>query len=975
MTWFVTSLRRLRDGPAVSLGLALAIGATAFVFAIAPRLLDRSATGILRTQVAALAVDVRSPAIIEEQRLSGSPGQPLAGIDEEGAALAARVPAGVTAIAPRRDLVVDTPRWSVVSQVPSQSTIRLRIQPGSEAHLRITAGRPPGGASRTIPVPPGVQLGQAGPGTESPGGSAGIAVVEGILPEAAARTLGLQVGDVVIGTVDRTDRFGARASGAVGVEVVGTYVVLDRADEWWFSDPSAFDVVVRNVGNNDSFNDATALLSPDAYPALYDATAAGRVPFRLTWRWAVVPATLDAGQLGATIDALRRLETAFPSVPVVQGPQLLPALRDGLLAYLREHATRWSAASAVIEIVAVGPVIVALLALAFVALLAARRRRFALALAAGRGASAWQVAASAAGEGLAVGLPAVAVAVAAAVGAVPDGSVALSAALAVGVAVAVAGFLVVASLPAARGGPPLAGSREVGIRRTSARRLALEGLLVVLALGGALLLRARGGVLVDPAGGAIGGASAAGGAAGAAATGGAASVGAAATGLPTSTLDLFIMAVPALLGAAGGLVAIRLYPLPMRLLARLAGARRDLVPALALRRATRGTGGGSVLAVLLATATVATFAGATLVHLDRVADAAGWQTVGAPFRLVAGASAAGGTKSGTIVALPAGLDPATLPGVTVAAPYYGGAVSLFPQTTRVEFLAVDGPAYGQLGAGTPADPGLPPAFLATSPSSAGGPIPAIVSPNLPIGPAAPRPGDRFQATILSRARDFVVVEVRPIFPSIEPGADFFVAPLAALDASVVGDVPATGAFLLAPEDAAAGLRRAAAAAGPGLAIESRAEVSAALAGSPFIGAVTGGVEAAAILAALYAALAVTAALALSGAARADEVGQLRTLGLTRRSVLGLAAVEHGPTVVAAFVAGTALGLGIFLLLRPALGLADLAGSGVDVPLAIEPALLGLILAGMTAISVLGIGLAALLQGRAALALAIRRRAE
>ena len=66
-------------------------------------------------------------------------------------------------------------------------------------------------------------------------------------------------------------------------------------------------------------------------------------------------------------------------------------------------------------------------------------------------------------------------------------------------------------------------------------------------------------------------------------------------------------------------------------LSRLAAIRRDLVPSLALRRVTRGGSSGAILIVLMATATIGAFSGATLVHLDR---AAGGRRLGGDRRAV-----------------------------------------------------------------------------------------------------------------------------------------------------------------------------------------------------------------------------------------------------------------------------------------------------------------------------------------------------
>jgi ABC-type lipoprotein release transport system permease subunit len=140
-------------------------------------------------------------------------------------------------------------------------------------------------------------------------------------------------------------------------------------------------------------------------------------------------------------------------------------------------------------------------------------------------------------------------------------------------------------------------------------------------------------------------------------------------------------------------------------------------------------------------------------------------------------------------------------------------------------------------------------------------------------------------------------------------------------------------------------------------------------------AIVVGIAIAAVIAALYAALAVAAALALAGAARATEVAHLRTIGLSRGDAVGLVVIEHGPTVILAFVAGVALGLGLFVLLEPGLGLDAIVGSKIQVPLTADPQQLAIIFAGILAISVIGIGLAAWMQRRGVAVAALRRGFE
>jgi len=125
------------------------------------------------------------------------------------------------------------------------------------------------------------------------------------------------------------------------------------------------------------------------------------------------------------------------------------------------------------------------------------------------------------------------------------------------------------------------------------------------------------------------------------------------------------------------------------------------------------------------------------------------------------------------------------------------------------------------------------------------------------------------------------------------------------------------------------------------------------------------------VAAAYAALAVIAALILAGAARATEVAHLRLLGLTRRQVLALVVAEHGPMVLVSFGAGVIVGLGLFVALRPGLGLESVVGSNIAVPLGVEPGHLALLLAVSVVVVAVGIAAGTIAQRRAAPAAAVR----
>ena len=217
--------------------------------------------------------------------------------------------------------------------------------------------------------------------------------------------------------------------------------------------------------------------------------------------------------------------------------------------------------------------------------------------------------------------------------------------------------------------------------------------------------------------------------------------------------------MPALVGVAAGLLAMRLLPLVTGLLARISAMRRDLVPVLAVRRQTRGGTTGPVLLVLMATASVGAFASATIAQVDRTAQAIAWQEVGAPTRTLApGAS------------LPSGFDPAALPGVEVVATAYEAPVTPSSGGVR-QLLVIDAAAFGVVSRGLPVETTFPAAMLDPVAEE---PLPAVVSSATGAGGDPVRTGDVFTVPIAGHTVELRAVSVRRSFPSIANGAPFVI---------------------------------------------------------------------------------------------------------------------------------------------------------------------------------------------------------
>ena len=677
--------------------------------------------------------------------------------------------------------------------------------------------------------------------------------------------------------------------------------------------------------------DVSAILAPEAYGDLLGETNVPHYPVRYTWRYHVDPEQLKASGTSRLIVDLRRLESTFPADG--SGPTAT-TIRSGLLPLMEAWTTRWGSATTLLGVIAVGPIVVAVAALAMVILLAVARRRPSLELSRGRGASTVQVLGSAAAEGLLLTLPAAALAIAAAVLLLPTGSPRTSAIAALAIALAATLLIVLAVVPTAVAAPRGPG-RETGPRRASPRRLILEGMVVVLAIAGAYILRDRGVASV-------------------------ASVGEA----PAS--DPLIAAVPALAGLAAGLILVRLLPIPVRLLGRLAGRRRDLVPVLAMRRAAAGGSAGAVLLVLMAATAIGAFSLTTLLHFDQAADDVAWQQVGAPYRLTGG-----------VAVLPTDLDPATFPEVEASAGVFESRAVFEARRLPLDLVAIDVADLGPVVAGTPGDPGLPAAML-TPTVPPGTPYPVIVSSEFGEGTQALAVGDVFTLPVEARTLSFQIAEIRSRYPGLVEGIPFVVASRDQLRADRTDGFRTTASFYIRADESAAtaaAIRAKVRESAPFATLTGRVERTAELRTSPIIDAIVLGVALAGLVAALYAALAISAALALAGTAQAVEVAHLRTMGMTRREAFGLIVVEHGPMTFIGFVAGLAFGMLLFGVVQPGLGLDTLVGSTLEIPVRLGLDQLLAIALFVVAIAVLGIGLGAFLQRRAIPVSAIRRGFE
>jgi putative ABC transport system permease protein len=931
-----TLLRRLRTEAGLVVLLVLLVAATSFVFAVAPRLFNRVADDAIRHTLAGAAPAQRDLSVGLAGTLDPGP-DGVSGVRAYAGEVVGKFPPSLQRVISKETLRVTATRFFVRNTAIGGIHFSLRYQDGLTDETRLVAGHWPRVGK---PWPRAVNPGSG----EQPGGKHPHPVtLEVAMSTIQVQALGLKLGDRLPAFVDGSDPLiSGIATGTIGgsaaryqivptsFEVVGLYEPIDPNADYWAGDASLLQIQLATLAQPEQY--VAAYFPAESYPSLFSAG----MPFRYEWHFVVDPQRVDAGQLDQLRNDVRGLniftgtsEFASPGVPI---------LRTGLVGVLDAFAAERSRSEGVLSMAAIGPFVVAAGAVGVMAILLVLRRRSSLVIARGRGASAWLVLGTELWEAVLLAGAASLIGLLAAVTLVPARASPASALLAFGVALTAVGLLLGATWPLVRGNLGQGARDDAPVLRVPPRRLVIELTIVLIAVGGVFLLRQRG-------------------------------LGSAAPG-STSGGDLLLLGVPVLSGLAAGIVAMRFFPVPVRLLGWLAARRRDLVPVLGLRSVGRnGAAANLFLVVLLLTAAFVAFASVIVASLEQGQLVASYQAVGADYRIEQ-------TATGSLAAV----DAMSIPGVEAAAFGHverGADFMSVPTQRAVIYLdAVDPAAYAAVAAGTPADPHWPSAFLAKPPSGEYGtpehPVPAILSWNLPNGSANLATGDTFQMIVARDEVTFKVVARWGQVPGIGSPASFVVAPYTWLehvnpDTTLYPSIlwvrgPASAAALLAAEvqKQVAGTSRT----------TVRYDVLNGLRDTPFGNAVASGFGLAVLVAEIYLALTVIGALVLSSARRTRDLAYLRTLGVTGGQAIGLTVMEHAPAVLLAILPGIALGIGVGLLLEPSLGLGTFIGSS-DVPPFVDWAALGVLTAVLIGVVAVAIIAGTWLSGRARMMNALR----
>jgi putative ABC transport system permease protein len=412
-------------------------------------------------------------------------------------------------------------------------------------------------------------------------------------------------------------------------------------------------------------------------------------------------------------------------------------------------------------------------------------------------------------------------------------------------------------------------------------------------------------------------------------------------GLDTSAgegaFDPYLAGVPVLLALAAGIIALRLYPLLLGGVARLAGRGRGVALHLGFSRAARHPDlfAAPLLALLLALA-IASFAAGMLSTLQAGQNRTGWRAIGADLRVDAPVDES----------LPTRLVSRLESTGTVARAYVQDA-GFGDGSESTVLLAVDLDAYERVVSDSPAALRFPRELRAPPPVP--GVVPALVSNGWPGG-------GFFQVELPRQNVGFVAVAERASFPGVPSETPFMVVALQAVE-KAGGALPANRLYVSGAN--ASAVRQAVEETAPRATIGSRSAVAADLSDSPLVRGALRGFRIAILLAALYAGLAVALLAIIAGRSRARDLALVRTMGGSSRDALVLAAVELTPFVVSALVIGIGLGLLTPHLIAPGLDLSFYTGDASN-PIAIPwlvAAMLGaglVVLVGATAL-IVGIG--------------------
>ncbi|SFF49198.1 putative ABC transport system permease protein [Actinacidiphila alni] len=856
---------RLRSAPAAALTTAALVLATAFLAAALPRSVDRYQDHALRE-----AVRHAKPLDRDVSLASGFDANAGDTVDPLGPDVIDDVERIFQRLV-RPPLTVGKGDRAVIGVRTAEATVPDPGLPKLSAHLPAASLVAQAGLDKHTRLAAG-RLPHHAPDIS---GAPAPQSVEAVVTEKTAKTLHLAVG--------RTLHLNSRSPIPLTVRITGIVTPLDPASPYWTDDADLLAPMI-STPNTPPGEDP----KPYWHFALFvDRAAAHSMPLLGTtidryWHHPLIGDGLTAHDVSGMLKELASFDSGPDAVQLTSdASDNTIHLTGGLGTVLQGYDADREAAQPLVLIAAVGVGTTAFAVLLMAGGLAAERRRGEIALLRSRGAGLRGIVRRLLGETSAAALPGGVLGTVLALLVLPTQRYGQSVLLgALVTAVAALALPLRAAVLARR--PRPAGREDVASARPTRRRLVTELTVTVLVVGAVVALRHRG---------------------------------------TDSGSDPYLAAAPVLVAVAAALVLLRVYPLPLRLLARPASRLSGAVTHLGLARAGRSPATSQLpLLALLVSLTVASFGGSVLAGIDHGRDRAATATVGADARIDA--------RFSLSLQLPDEVRKVPGVGQVVTARVEPNSPAA-PFGLPYSLVIVDPAAYARLthAIGLPAFPaGL------FGKAAAKEPLPAVLSPHL----AAVLGDDTASVQAAVGSVDIRRAAVLSATPAA-PGTDFVIVSseqLAALHPDMAAFSQYTGPNVLLAMDApgthidGAALHKVARESTAFVTVLLRDEQRAALSDTPLQHGARSIYLAAVAAGALYSALALLLSLLQAAPQRATLLARLRTMGMTRRQSRRLVLLEMLPQALLAAVGGVLVGLAVIPLLGPGVDLRALTfGTG------------------------------------------------
>jgi putative ABC transport system permease protein len=708
--------------------------------------------------------------------------------------------------------------------------------------------------------------------------------MQGVVTPATAARFGLRVGSQL--------QLQANQGGTpVILRVTGLVKPVNPAASFWVYDPTvAAPTVVQGgwVGG--------ALIGPGelaAFPAAYPQRLLG-----VAWSFPLDTSALTAAQEPAMVAAMTTVAggpagseaVSVSGAPLASAPTLYPSGLDTLTTFQAGQA----AAGAIDALLTDGLFAVALILLLACALVVADAYDAEVSLILARGGSTRQAALRILGRSALAAGPAIVAGIVAGLAVTPGGGPADA-------------WLIAAVVVTALGAPPLItvwrhrGSRALAtgqrddlvIPRRSRRRLVAEATVLIAIVGAVAALRVRG-------------------------------------TSPTSSGDPYVSSAPVLVAVAAGLIAARVYPVPLRMLLRVTSPRRAPVGFLGIARAARSRSAALLpgLALVVALAVIA-LGGTLRAAVSQGQVAASWQQVGADAVIRTGGSRqeAGPAAQRAIRAVPGVTHTAAVYAVAPGDPQDANLLTGPANSLTAGVLIVNPQQYARLTAATPF-PAFPAGLLTRHGTSRA--VPVIASPEVA---AALRKG----ASQLAFGSSQLTVRLAATMTHTAalPGGGPFVILPSWVQPRLKAAAPPNVLLLTGSGINTHDLRAVLARALPASVLTSRQAVLTAKTQLPTVQSASTAFELCVLAALALSVGAVLLGLLLSGRDRTRVAAWLGALGMTGRQARRLAMLDALPLVLIAVLGAEVAALVLTQLVAPALDLSVFTGSSAAVPVRLD----------------------------------------